>query len=74
MGYPREGRPQLTFDNQVSVKSHGICNQKVILRMMDTNEPLSIANTIGKESKISPVFPWPITSRTDLQGRKSINV
>ena len=24
--------------------------------MIDTNEPLSIANTLGKESKISPVF------------------
>ena len=38
--------------------------------MIDDNEPLSIANAIEKELKISPVFPWPITSKTDLQGRK----
>ena len=62
----------MTFHNQVSLKSHDICNQKVILRTIDTNEPLSIANTIGKEPKILPVFPWLITLRTDLQGRKII--
>ena len=53
----------------VDLSSHDICNQKAILYVI---EPLSNANIIGKESKISPVFPWPITSRTDLQGRKII--
>ena len=62
----------MTFHNQVSLKLHDIYNQKAILRMIGTNEPLSIANTIGKESKLSPVFPWPITSRMDLHGRKII--
>ena len=56
----------------ISKIAYDIYNQKAILCMIDTNELLSIANTIGKESKISSVFPWPITSRTDLQERKSI--
>ena len=57
----------MTFQNQVSLKSHDICDHKTILHMIDGNEPLSIANAIGKEST---VFPWPISSRKDLQGKK----
>ena len=68
----RGGRPWLTFHNQVSLKSHDIFNQKAILHVIDDNEPLSIANAIEKELKILSVFPWPITSKTDLQGRKII--
>ena len=71
---PRGGRPWLTFRNQVSLKSHDIFNLKAILHVIDDNEPLSIANAIEKELKISPVFPWPITSKTDLQGRKLLLV
>ena len=68
----RGGWPWLTFHNQVSLKSHDIFNLKSILHVIDDNEPLSIANAIEKEFKILPVFPWPITSKTDLQGRKII--
>ena len=64
------GHAWLTFHNQVSLKSHDIL--KSILHVIDNNEPLSIANAIEKELKISPVFPWPITSKTDLQGRKIV--
>ena len=62
----RGGRPRLTFLNQVSLKSHDIFNQKAILHVIDANEPLSIANAIGKELKISPVFPWPVTSKMNF--------
>ena len=40
--------PRLTFHNQVSLKSYDIFNQKAILHVVDANEPLSIANAIGK--------------------------
>ena len=60
------GRPRLTFHKQVSLKSHDIFNQKAILQVIDANEPLSIANTTGKELKISPVFPWPVTSKMNF--------
>ena len=62
----------MTFHNQVSLKSHDIFNQKAILHVIDANEPLSIANAIGKELKISPVFPWPVTSKMNFQGRNFI--
>ena len=62
----------MTFHNQVSLKLHDIFNLKSILHVIDDNEPFSIANAIEKELKISPVFPWPITSKTDLQGIKII--
>ena len=32
-----------------------------------------MANAIGTDWRISRVFPWPITSETDLQGRKFIS-
>ena len=62
----------MTFHNQVSLKSRDIFNLKAILHVIDDNDPLSIANAIEKKLKISPDFPWPITSKTDLQGRKII--
>ena len=62
----RGGRPRLTIHNQISLKSYNIFNQKAILHVIDANEPLSIANTIGKELKISPVFPWPVTSKMNF--------
>ena len=40
----------------------------VILHVIDDIEPLSIANAIEKESRISPVFPQAITLKMDLQG------
>ena len=62
----------MTFHNQVSLKSHDIFNLKAILHVTDDSEPLNIANAIEKELKILPVFPWPITLKTDLQGRNII--
>ena len=64
----------MTFhnQNQLSLKLHDKFNQKAILHVIDVNKPLSIANAIGKELKISPVFPWPVTAKTNSQGRNII--
>ena len=62
----------VAFHNQVSLKSHDVCHQNAILHVNDSDAPLRIANTIGKESKISSVFPWPSNHFENRFARRKI--
>ena len=54
----------MTFHNQVSVKLHDMCSQNAILHVIDSNEPLSIANTTVQRFCVFSKLP----SRTFLEG------